>query len=258
VNVWLVSAVYGRQAVTRLAMRQWAHLRGELAGRGIDLNVVAVGDDGNLETAREFGFDTLERPNVLGRRSTTASSTPARTEPTGSAGPVRISGCTPTSSLRRSSWTASSLADRSRSSTLSEPRMRVLHVWSTIGASPWFIDGATLRKRDWRPVDDDMTHGLDGNLAWSLHGSQRHFIDPNDLCRVDFKSAESMTSYRMLQHLGCGAEQSRSVRRAGMGYYPGQLVRMAAAHVVGVWWPRDRHIGRLSSRSSRPVTTRPT
>lgn len=206
-NVWLVSAVHGRKAVTRLAMRQWAHLRGELAGRGIDLNVVVVGDDGNLDTAREFGFDTLDRPNVLGLKINEGI------EHAGAHGADWV--CWTGSD----NWLHADLVGRAvgldgivsgRSLAvvdLEEPRMRVLHVGSLIGAPPWFIDGATLAKSGWRPVDDDRTRGLDWNLAWSLRSARTHFIDPNHLCRVDFKSSASMHSYRELEHLARGAER---------------------------------------------------
>lgn len=206
-------------------MRQWAHLRGELAGRGIDLHVVVVGNDGNLETADKYGFDTIELPNVLGLKINSGIEHAGERE----ADWVCWTGS--------DNWLHPDLVTRALELDgivsgrnlavvdLEQPRLRVLHVGSNVGAPPWFIDGGTLAKRDWRPVNDARTHGLDGDLAWSLHGANRHFVDPNELCRVDFKSSESMSSYRMLQHLGSGDEREPFAALAK--HYPGNLVAAA-------------------------------
>lgn len=221
-KLWLVSAVHGRPAVTRLAMSQWAHLRGELAGRGVDLHAVVVGDDGNLETALGFGFDILERPNVLGLKINDGI------EHAGENGADWV--CwTGSDNWLHPDLVAQALeldgivSGRSLAIVdLERPRLRVLHVGSNVGAPPWFIDGGTLARRDWRPVDDGRTRGLDGNLAWSLHGATWHFVDPNEVCRVDFKGPESMSSYRMLKHLAVGEERDPFAALAD--HYPADLV----------------------------------
>lgn len=63
--VWLIAPAHGRLQLSEVTMGQWA----TLTVPGIDIRVVVVADDENLDLARGYGFDVLERPNYeLGRR----------------------------------------------------------------------------------------------------------------------------------------------------------------------------------------------
>lgn len=68
-TVWFVTPAWGRYGISELcfAQRRWA--MNALAANGIAAECVVVADDENLDLARQYGFQTLERDNQwLGRR----------------------------------------------------------------------------------------------------------------------------------------------------------------------------------------------
>lgn len=68
-SLWFVVPAHGRVELTHVCLRQLARTCDDLADFGIRASAVVVADDGNLETATELGFGTVERDNsFLGRR----------------------------------------------------------------------------------------------------------------------------------------------------------------------------------------------
>jgi glycosyltransferase involved in cell wall biosynthesis len=230
VNLWFVTAAHGRYDVTRLALAQRAHLRGVLAGRGIDLRCVVVAEDANLAVAEEFGFDTLEHPNnPLGAKVNAGIEYACEQDadwvcwcgsddwmhadlfanlPTGERPPI-VSG------------RMIAIVD------LEQPRLQRLTVRTNVGAPPWLIPRWALQTSGFRPIREDKERGLDGSLVVGMENKPEWiFRDPHDLCRVDFKSAESMSPYSMFGSLAFGAEVDPWVALADR--YPADLVEMAA------------------------------
>jgi hypothetical protein len=62
-RLWFVMPVHGRPALTAICLRQLRRTCDELAGEGIDATAVTIGDDENLDTARDLGFATIVRNN---------------------------------------------------------------------------------------------------------------------------------------------------------------------------------------------------
>ena len=62
-SLWFVVPAHGRLELSRICLRQLRRTCDALAENGIKATAVVVADDGNLETAREVGFGTVERDN---------------------------------------------------------------------------------------------------------------------------------------------------------------------------------------------------
>lgn len=69
VSVWFVTPAWQRYALTAVCLEQRLRVIERLAQEGIEGRCVVVADDENLDIARGFGFDVVERDNEwLGRR----------------------------------------------------------------------------------------------------------------------------------------------------------------------------------------------
>jgi hypothetical protein len=62
-SLWFVVPVHGRFNLSAICLRQLRRTCDTLSEQGIDAHAVVVGDDANLDTARELGFGTIERDN---------------------------------------------------------------------------------------------------------------------------------------------------------------------------------------------------
>lgn len=216
----LVSPAWRRYEVTRLALAQRAHLVGVLAERGIDARVLVVADDKNLDVASEFGFDTLECPNVVGQRFNDGLEHACRDL---DADYVSVVGS--------DDWVHEDLFDRLPADVTEMPQVspdRPVVFWDptapeaitgrelalvdlstgtlrrcharltrrTAGVIPWVFPRVALEPSGFRPVADHLMRGLDGSMAAGLGVSPEWvFHDPHDLCRVDFKSAVNLNSF---------------------------------------------------------------
>jgi hypothetical protein len=170
-RLWLVIPVHGREGITRLCLEQKVDLQDELRGQGVDLRVLVVGDDANVDTARELGLDVLERPNRhLGRKLNDGFEHACRE---GGANYVAFVGS--------DDWVlASFLADfpepdRVRSAphqafvSPGGQRLIVRLASGMMGGAPWVIPTALLAECGFRPVYvDHKMSGMDFLIARSL------------------------------------------------------------------------------------------
>lgn len=153
-SLWLVVPVHGREGITRVCLEQKTHLAAELAASGIRLDVLVVGNDANLNTARELGFHTLERPNVpLGRKLND-----------GFEQACREGGADYVSFVGSDDWLlASFLADLPEPDRVRSPmhqafvsptgdRLIVRLAGGWMGGAPWVIPAPMLAERGYRPV----------------------------------------------------------------------------------------------------------
>lgn len=168
-SLWFVQPVYGRVGLSRLCMEQRRRMFDELAGLGIDAQMVVVGDDANLTTAREFGFHVLEWPNVLGRKVNDGFEYACRE---GGADFVSYIG---SDDWALASWfTAMPPAGRIKTSkwvALVAPggcRLIVREVPGSVGNAPWIIPRDLLARVDFRPAADHRMNGIDGSIRNSL------------------------------------------------------------------------------------------
>lgn len=171
-TLWLVVPVHGREGLTRLCLEQKVDLIAELgAGHGIEASVLVVGNDRNLETARELGFQTLERPNVpLGGKIND-----------GIEWACREGGADYVSFVGSDDWVLPEWAadlpepDRVRSGghqAFVSPRGDRLIVRVTkasVGGAPWVIPTTLLAECAYRPVwRDHKQSGMDFLIARTL------------------------------------------------------------------------------------------
>lgn len=202
--------------MTRLALAQRAHLVGELAARGITATCVIVADDENLEIARDYGFETVEQDNtMLGRKFNDGIEYACN------------NGADFVVSVGSDDWIHADLFDRmplpvveEREPTPEEPvviwsavpeivtgrnitivdllhgRAEVCRAKGRYGVIPWVIPREALERSRFRPVREHLMRGIDGAMLAGMRVQPEWvFVDPHDVCRVDFKSETNVTSY---------------------------------------------------------------
>lgn len=228
-TVWFVSAAWQRFAVTRLALAQRARLIGELSERGIEAAGVIVADDENLDIAREFGFETLERPNdQLGRKFNDGIEF------------ALDAGADHVVLIGSDDWVHVDLFDRLPADRV-EPdlsqmedfvlwsespeavtgreiafvdlptgRMRRCRALGRHGVIPWILPRAAFQPSHGRPIRDSIPIGIDGSLIAGLGMTlEWRFEDPHPLCRVDWKSSTNLNSFEKISRaIGYGPEDS--------------------------------------------------
>lgn len=62
-SLWFVVPVHGRVELARICLRQLRRTCDSLTEHGVEATAVVIGEDGNLETARELGFGVVVRDN---------------------------------------------------------------------------------------------------------------------------------------------------------------------------------------------------
>lgn len=182
----------------------------ELAASGVTCETVVVADDENLDVAAEFGFDALDRPNILGARLNAGFRY------------AFINGATHVAFVGSDDWLHPDFFQPVIEGRLRRDQvlaghniaivdmetglLRRLGVRGPQGVSPWLIPVELLKDQ---MVPDNATRGMEGHLHRSLLHGEWVFHDPHDLTRVDFKSAVNMTPYQRVNRLlGYGAEES--------------------------------------------------
>jgi hypothetical protein len=234
VNLWLVIPAWKRENVTRLCLAQKQDLCRELAPRGITASVVVVADDGNLDVADEYGFDSIRQNNTLGLKINDGFEYACHR------GADYVAFC------GSDDWIHTDLCERilaARGRVLSgdliavvdcpRGKLRHLGVRSHDGVSPWFIPRTVLEQCSFRPAEDERTAGMEGSIRKSLPETLAwDFYDPHKLCRVDFKTGVNMTAYAGVSKLlGYGTEEDAWETLATK--YPQPLVEMARDVAAG-------------------------
>jgi hypothetical protein len=241
VIVALVMPVHGRAALARIVMEQRLRLVYDLAGLGVDAEMVVVGDDENLDTAREFGFHVVESPNPLGRRINDGFEFAFRELGADHAvfngsdswlmpGPLAV---LPEPGRVRTS----------RHLALCSADFLVCIPSDTMwGRAPWTISRALMEPSGFRPVLDSKPRGLDGSLRSAvLSVNRKAFWTPQGdppLRVVDFRRGpweEQMTPWeRLVPRRGAGKLDSWET--LATAYPPdlvGQMQRYYATAPVG-------------------------
>lgn len=250
-NVWLVSPAWGRFDVTRLALAQRAHLVAELAPRGVALHCVVVADDENLELAREYGFDTVERSNRhLGAKFNDGIEHALR------------HGADVVATVGSDDWVHASVFDRLPASSLPVPvptaddpcvvwspnqpeiiagrrltlvdlftgRARMCRSRGIFGVIPWLIPASAFKVCRGRPLPDRQQRGIDGAMAVGLRDADPKwvFCDVAPFARVDFKSDVNLNTYESIcRAIGVGEDFDPWPQLER--FYPSALVEQARA-----------------------------
>jgi hypothetical protein len=210
-SLFLVTPVHGRETLTRLCLEQRLRAIAELRGLGVETRQVIVGCDGNLDAARELGFDVLDRPNVLGRKVNDGFEFACAegADVVGYIGsddwilPAYLAELPSDGDLSVGAW-----------ETVVSPdgRRLVVRVASASGSTPWLIPRGLLEPLGFRPSEDHRMSGIDGSIRRALNGQRTHprrrrraepgprvplrRVDIDELQRVGFKGGvEQITPF---------------------------------------------------------------
>lgn len=222
-SLWFVTPAYRRYALSALCFEQRAGVIRSLAARGITARCVVVADDENLDVARSFGFDTLERDNRwLGRRFNDGIAYAAQhgaewIVPVGS-----------------DSWIAPAFFDPlpDTSLTLTSRYYALLKrtelaelVIDGDGVGPYVIHRKRL-PRGKRPSADELRSGVDGSTLKGLRNVEWQFRDTHPLQYVGIRAfgQPQLHDYRSLvRRYGVRVHRSSLWERLSR-IYPADLV----------------------------------
>jgi len=227
VNVCLVTPAWRRVDVTRVALAQRAHLRGELAGRGVELSCVVVADDENLDLAADFGFDGLWQTNDhLGRKVNDGIEYAYDRGAdwicfAGSDNwlhPDLFDGLDGFDQERIVAGTELAVVD------LDSGRSVVSRPGGSKGVAPWLMPRGLFDRFGARPARDDARSGMEMQLAIGLGLPRFVFHDPHSCARVDFKSDVNMTSFAAFDREGLPEARLRD-------FYPAELCDLVDARM---------------------------
>lgn len=166
-TLWLVTPVHGRPALTRIVLEQRARLIDELADLGVQAEQVVVGNDGNLDTAREFGFHPLECSNVLGLRINDGFEYALRN------GADHVAYVGSDAWLLPETWAELPTQGHARSSawiTFADgENIASVPASPSPGKVPWTLSRELLRPLGFRPAPDDAERMLDSALLDAIN-----------------------------------------------------------------------------------------
>jgi len=217
-----VSPAWGRFAITELVLAQRRWLCDELASRGLTANSVIVADDGNIDIAREYGFEVVEKDNRdLGMRFNVGYRAAARMGAdvfvhVGSddwvhpdvfnvlleLDPNDIVEEMPPTAVGATWKKAPTLIAQNHLTAVDLTRGvgRRLKVNGRYGCIPWLIARETLKPFGFMPIATGNNRGIDGALVRGISrfAPNWRFQEADPLWLVDFKSDTNVTAYRTI------------------------------------------------------------
>ena len=202
-SLWFVVPAHGRIEVTGACLRQLARTCETLGDNGIDASAVVIACDGNLDTAAELGFGTVDRDNrFLGRRWNDGYEL------------CRVAGVDYAIPFGSDDWIDPTLilaaplpADDQlvcfrRAAFVREDgaRLALLRIPYDGGLGIRVIPAAMLARARFRPADEDRNRALDASVWRGLCralGRQPRLVyhDLHPLQIVDWKSNTQLNSY---------------------------------------------------------------
>jgi hypothetical protein len=199
VTVWFVTPAFGRYELSAVCFDQRRLVIEALAEHGVEAHQVVVADDGNLDLARDRGFDVVVQDNTwLGRRFNDGIEYAclhgaSRVIPIGSDSwldPAYLLPFPPISRLIRTSGLYCAVT---------EDRLAELDVSTLSGAGPYVLVRHQLRRRRYRPARDDIVRGVDRSTVAGLPNWirwQRWDVHPFQY--VGFRGTPHLTPYDTL------------------------------------------------------------
>jgi hypothetical protein len=227
-TLYFVTPAYGRLELSEVCFDQRVNVIETLAEYGIEAKCVVIADDGNLDLARDRGFDVVVQNNRwLGRKFNDGIEYAfchgaSRVIPIGSDSWIDPAYFLPLPP-RNITRTASSYC------VVTADRLGTLQVTDTNGVGPYILDRQLLRSVRYRPAKDQISHGVDGSTIRGI----RHKIcwkryDLHPFQYVGFRGTPSLNTYSGLMAAWGVAEHTDPwmVLRA---HYPADLVARAQA-----------------------------
>lgn len=234
-----------------MAERRW--LCDRLADNGIAVNSVIVADDENLEIAAEYGFPTVEMDNDhgLGRKCNAGYEYAARQGadlfvPVGSDDWVHPDAFAVLPHRRQIvAFRDIAVVD------LCSARLSVIRSPGDFGVIPWLIPRAELERSDFRPIQPELTIGMEGSMLRSFRpGLSWIFLyKPDSMPCVDFKTPRNLCSYEELLPFRVGDEADAWAMLDE--HYPSYLIQMARAIHENLKEPE------LAEKQPKPKTAPP-
>ena len=223
-DLWFVTPCWQRYELTAVCLEQRRRVIDQLAHNGIDAHCVVIADDDNLDIARSFGFDTVERDNEwLGRKFNDGFEYAARhgaewIVPIGSDSwidpwyfiPLPEAHLTRTSAMY---------------AAVDTDRMAMLNVRGRNGAGPYVIHRDRL-PASFRPSRDDLKRYIDSSTVAGLRGVQWDQRDLHALQYIGFRGEPHLTPYERLWKAWGNAEVDEPWLELTK-FYPARLVEQA-------------------------------
>jgi glycosyltransferase involved in cell wall biosynthesis len=217
--IWFVVPAWKRAELSAICLAQLRGVMDTIGARG-----VVIADDGNLDVARDLGFDTIERDNAgLGRKFNDgmeyAGSHGAEwIVPFGSdsfVDPAYFLPLPDPSVTRTSAMYAPVTADR-----LVETKV------GSIGAGPRMFHRSVLERVGFRPAPDALMRTIDSHTVRALGPLTWEWRDLHPLQYVGFRVAPFITSYDYLRRTWGTAERRDPWPRLAKVYPPHLVERV--------------------------------
>jgi hypothetical protein len=224
--LYFVTPAYLRYELTEVCLDQRRRVINQLARSGIEAHCVVIADDDNLDIARSFGFDTVERDNEwLGRRFNDGIEHAARQ---GADWIVPIG-----SDSWIDPWYFLPLPDPSMTRTsamyaaVDTDRMATLTVQGRNGAGPYVIHRDRL-PTSFRPAKDELKRYIDSSTIAGLRDVTWEWVNHHPLQYIGFRGEPHLTPYERLWKAWGNAEMKEPWRELSK-FYPAELVSRARA-----------------------------
>jgi hypothetical protein len=227
-TLYFVTPAFGRLELSAVCYDQRRHVIDSLAEHGVAAKCVVIADDGNLDLARDRGFDVVVQDNQwLGRKFNDGMeyafrNGASRVIPIGSDSwidpayflPMPTRNVTRTSSLY---------------AAVTSDRLAELKVTDEKGAGPYILDRQLLRASRYRPAKDEISRGVDGSTIKGIHYRirwQRHDLHPYQY--IGFRGMPHLNTYENLVDKW-GVTEHRNPWAILAKHYPRELVERAQA-----------------------------
>jgi hypothetical protein len=225
-SVWFVTPAWQRYGLSAACFAQRRRVIDDLAHHDIEGRCVVVADDGNLDIARELGFDVVEQNNDwLGRKFNDGMEYAAKNGadwivPIGSDSWIHTNYFLP---LPQKGETRTSF----HYAAVTYEKLAELHIRDEKGAGPYMLHRDLLKHAGFRPSRDDIRKSVDRSTIRGI-GQPINWRQQNlsPFQYIGFRGQPHITPYRVLwEKLGRREHDNPwAVLRA---HYPADLVQMA-------------------------------
>jgi hypothetical protein len=194
-TIWFVTPAFGRYDLSAVCFAQRRDVIDTLAEHGVSMRCVVVADDGNLDLARDQGFDVVVQDNEwLGRKFNdgieyACRNGASRIVPIGSDSwidPAYFLPLPPRIITRTSGFY----------SVVTSDRLGELEIRDVKGVGPYVIDRRALAWSHFRPARDDIKRGVDRSTIKGIRRQlrwQRYDLHPFQY--IGFRGIPYLTPY---------------------------------------------------------------
>lgn len=227
-SLWFVTPAWRRFELSGVCFEQRARVIETLALTGVEARCVVIADDENLDIARSFGFDTVERNNDwLGRKFNDGI------EYAGKHGADFIVPIGSDSWIDPNYFSRLESGNGTRTSRLyavvTGDRLAELRVANANGAGPYVFRRSLFTRSGFRPANDLLRKNIDSSTVKGIGQPirwERHELYP--LQYIGFRGTPHLTRYGRL-FSKWGVRELSDPWEALADHYPLDLVNRAKA-----------------------------